>query len=77
MWRSGTHNNQWVLIDPSKVGKQEGLVVFFEEAFSLSHKIDMTATLYSQGYVASYNTPISKDIYDKLGYSEPGNSYQI
>jgi hypothetical protein len=69
MWRSGTHNNQWVIIDPSKIGQTSGLVVFFEEAFSLFHTIDMTDVLMDIGYVASYNTPISIDIYNKLGYS--------
>lgn len=30
----------------------------------------MTDTLYSQGYVPTYNMPKSKKIYDKLGYEK-------
>lgn len=33
-YRSGTHNNQWVLIDPSRLPAKKGVVVFLEEAFS-------------------------------------------
>jgi predicted acetyltransferase len=30
----------------------------------------MTAELLENGYVAGYNTPITSDIYQKLGYNE-------
>ena len=28
--RSGTHNNQWIIIDPSKIEQKEKIIVFFE-----------------------------------------------
>jgi hypothetical protein len=40
--RSGTHNNQWVIVDPSKVTTLEHIVTFVEEAFSDFAVIDMT-----------------------------------
>lgn len=67
MSRSGTHNNQWVIIDPKQRYKDTDMVLFFEEAFSLYSTIDMTSTLKTQGYVASYNTAITDEIYYKLG----------
>ena len=70
--RSGTHNNQWVVIDkhqlPQKVFKN--VVIFVEEGFSLYDVIDMTTMLQEKGYVASYNVPYSKTIYHKLGYEK-------
>lgn len=32
----------------------------------------MTPDLLVNGYVAGYNTPITPEIYQKLGYSETG-----
>ena len=66
--RSGTHNNQWVIIDPKNLAIKKNAVVYVEEAFSIYEIIDMTDVLYSQGYVPTYNMPKSKKIYEKLGY---------
>jgi hypothetical protein len=44
------------------------VVLFLEEAFSIYQVVDMTETLFKQGFVGSYNMPKSKNIYDKLGY---------
>jgi hypothetical protein len=43
--RSGTHSNQWVIIDSKRTKMTSGMVLFFEEAFSLSATIDMTQEL--------------------------------
>lgn len=66
--RSGTHNNQWVIVDPSKVSTLKDVVTFVEEAFSIYEVIDMTFLLQQKGYVGSYNVPYSQKIYKKLGY---------
>jgi hypothetical protein len=29
-YRSGTHNNQWILIDPRQIPSKKGIVTFFE-----------------------------------------------
>ena len=58
--RSGTHNNQWIILNPSNIGKREDLVVYYEEAFSLYKIIDMSGNLTDNGYVASYNSPITE-----------------
>jgi hypothetical protein len=73
-YRSGTHNNQWILIDPSKVSEKKGIIYFLEEAFSEYRVVDMTPELISNGYVAGYNTPITEAIYQKLGYIESCNT---
>jgi hypothetical protein len=76
-YRSGTHNNQWILIDPRQVDSGKEIVIFFEEAFTLYRIIDMTPDLLTNGYVAGYNTPITPEIYQKLGYSETGTTRPI
>lgn len=70
--RSGTHNNQWVIVDKNQLSqsKFKDVVVFVEEGFSLYDVIDMTPLLQQQGYVASYNVPYSKKIFTKLGYEK-------
>lgn len=66
--RSGTHNNQWVIVDPSKITSLKSVVLFVEEGFSQFEVIDMTSTLLQKGYVGSYNVPKSEKICKKLGY---------
>lgn len=34
--------------------------------------VDMTPQLLQNGYVAGYNTPITPEIYEKLGYDPVG-----
>ena len=68
--RSGTHNNQWIIVDRNQLLEQKfkNVVIFVEEAFSLYDVIDMTERLQERGYIGSYNLPFSKTIYHKLGY---------
>ena len=70
--RSGTHNNQWVVMDKANLENKsfKNVVVFVEEAFSQYDVIDMTSWLQEKGYVASYNVPFSEMIYNKLGYEK-------
>lgn len=44
--------------------------MFLEEAFSIYEVFDMTKDLKEKGYIASYNVPKNKNIYDKLNYQE-------
>lgn len=32
--RSGTHNNQWIIVDSKRIKQTTAIVLFFEEAFS-------------------------------------------
>ena len=57
--RSGTHNNQWILIDKSRVGESENVIWALDEAFSLTDTTDLTPYLLKNGYIGSYNMPIS------------------
>jgi hypothetical protein len=43
--RSGTHNNQWVIVGPSKLDPLKNTIIFVEEAFSVFDVIDMTKSL--------------------------------
>ena len=65
--RSGTHNNQWLLIDRRRVQTKSNIIWALDEAFSLTETTDMTPYLLENGFVGSYNMPISKTVYDKLG----------
>jgi hypothetical protein len=66
--RSGTHNNQWVVVDPKNLHDKKNAVIYVEEAFSIYDIIDATPMLFEQGYVPTYNMPKSQKIYYKLGY---------
>jgi hypothetical protein len=43
--RSGTHNNQWVIVDTTQLKTLKNLVIFVEEAFSIFAVTDMTLSL--------------------------------
>jgi hypothetical protein len=43
--RSGTHNNQWVVVDKYQLSAFKNVVLFVEEAFSMSEVTDMTKML--------------------------------
>lgn len=58
--RSGTHNNQWVLINQKNLASKRNVIHFHEEAFSLYATVDMTNNLFNDGYVGSYNVPITE-----------------
>ncbi len=76
-YRSGTHNNQWILIDPRQVAAGKEIIFFFEEAFSLYSIVDMTPALLANGFVGGYNTPITREIYVKLGYDDTCTFFDI
>lgn len=57
--QSGTHNNQWMIIDSRNLPLKKGVVVFYEDAFSIFEVTDMTPLLLKQGWVGSYNIPYS------------------
>ena len=69
-FRSGTHNNQWLVIDLGlykRTGRTEILMV--EEGFDISAVTNFTDRFYKDGFVASYNVPFDQKIYDKLNYT--------
>ena len=66
--RSGTHNNQWVIIDARNLRTGRDIVTFVEEGFSVFDVIDMTDRMIGQGYIASYNMPVSGKVYKQLAY---------
>ena len=66
--RSGTHNNQWVIIDPRNVESRKNVVTFVEEGFRVFDVIDMTDRFFSQNYISSYNMPVSDRVYKQLKY---------
>ncbi len=65
--RSGTHNNQWVIIDPKNLESKKKVVVYLEDAFSIYEISDVSDMLFENGYVATYNMAYNKNIYYKLG----------
>lgn len=75
--RSGTHNNQWLVLDYTKydlyknnLSAAEGIMWMVEEYFALESALDVTQELLvKQGYVAGYNVPYNQSIYDISGYS--------
>ncbi|KAL4446161.1 hypothetical protein ABPG74_021700 [Tetrahymena malaccensis] len=71
-YRSGTHNNQWIVVDYNqwRKGSKENIVWMVEESFYLYKPIDITQQLFSQGYVASYNVPFNQEIYNITMYQQ-------
>jgi|688.fasta_scaffold184044_2 hypothetical protein len=57
--RSGTHNNQWVIVDQAKLSTYKNVVLVVEEGFSQYEILDKTSMLQQKGYVPSYNIPYS------------------
>lgn len=70
-YNSGTHNNQWVIIDVQKYlsKSQEGVMYLLEQYPSPNlYYEDLTQVLYSQGHFAAYNTPYFEETYELSGY---------
>lgn len=77
-FRSGTHNNQWVVTDLEKYSRSNTTeILMIEEAFDISVVLNFTERFYKEGYVASYNVPVDQRIYDKLNYSACTVSYNL
>lgn len=69
-FRSYTHNNQWQVTDLGKFKKTAQVDVWMvEEGFDTYTAENFTERFIKDGYLASYNVPFSKNVYDKLNYS--------
>ena len=44
-YNSGTHSGQWIVVDKSKDVTDNGMIIFFEQAFSMIRVSDMTERL--------------------------------
>jgi hypothetical protein len=70
-YHSGTYVNQWMVLDLKRfsVGKapEKGFFTVFEETPGLVHYEDMTDTLITDSYWASYNIPYFQDIIEASG----------
>ncbi|KAM9780476.1 phospholipase B-like 1 [Neosynchiropus ocellatus] len=68
---SGTYNNQYMVLDRSKVklghSLEDGALTVVEQIPGLVEYSDQTATL-RRGYWPSYNIPFHQNIYQKSGY---------
>lgn len=80
-YNSGTHNNQWLVVDFNKfesyleLGKPENFteIIYLIEQTPILDQIafeDVTNKLLSESYVASYNAPYFKDVINVLGYDK-------
>lgn len=70
---SGTYNNQWMVIDYSKVtqeGLQEGALWVMEQLPGRTWSEDQTQVLQQQGYWASYNRAFYPEVYLLSGAAE-------
>lgn len=74
-YNSGTHNSQWMVIDPSRLSSRSNAVLFLEQAFSLIKIHDMTSRLVLDGFVASYNVAYDQEVYHKLAYEQCASSF--
>lgn len=76
---SGTHNNQWTIIDYNVFqdmknkknfdSSAEGLAFLVEEFSYLMQVTDITQWILKDRYFASYNIPIDPDIYNLSNYT--------
>ena len=64
---SGTYNNQWMVLDRSRVGQTEGLFWVLEEAPGVVVAMDQTATLISDGYWPSFNVAYYSAVRNVVG----------
>jgi len=67
--RSGTYNNQWILVDFANYTAQKGnlenatnIIWFIEEFYNFTSTEDVTPLLINQSYVASYNLPYNQSL---------------
>jgi hypothetical protein len=71
-YNSGTHNNQWLIVDYKEweKGSKKDIVYLAEQIPILDKQYykDMTADLFNNTYVASYNAPYFEEVIEKAGY---------
>lgn len=69
-FRSGTHNNQWLVVDLGRYKRSSRTeILMVEEAFDIYAVSNFTDRFYKDGYVASYNVPYDEGIYAKMNYT--------
>lgn len=86
---SGTHNNQWLVVDYNMFDKYltetkkennispEKIVYLIEQIPLLDKKYyeDFSAKLFTDSYVASYNAPYFSEVIDSIGYRNTTGDY--
>ena len=45
-FRSGTHNNQWIIMDPRELKNKENVITFVEEGYELYEVLDLTPRFF-------------------------------
>ncbi|KAI2666912.1 Phospholipase B-like 1 [Labeo rohita] len=77
-YNSGTYNNQYMVVDVSKVNLgsslEDGALTVVEQIPGLVEYSDQTQTL-RRGYWPSYNVPFHRKIYDLSGYEQMWKKY--
>ncbi|KAK7175517.1 hypothetical protein R3I93_002435 [Phoxinus phoxinus] len=77
-YNSGTYNNQYMVVDSSKVvlGSRldDGALTVVEQIPGLVEYSDQTQTL-RRGYWPSYNVPFHRKVYDLSGYEQMWKQY--
>uniref|UniRef100_A0A672RIQ5 Phospholipase B-like n=1 Tax=Sinocyclocheilus grahami TaxID=75366 RepID=A0A672RIQ5_SINGR len=77
-YNSGTYNNQYMVVDVSKVhlgnSLEDGALTVVEQIPGLVEYSDQTQAL-RRGYWPSYNVPFHRKIYDLSGYKEMWKEY--
>jgi hypothetical protein len=70
--RSGTHVSQWMIIDFNKFNEKSRTDIAWmgEEYYSMYSTQDFTEKLWTNGYIAEYNVPFNKSIYEISNYTE-------
>lgn len=76
---SGTYNNQWMVLDAGALGRGErrGVLWLLEQVPGTTQHADVSDTLLSQGFWASYNVPFFPDIYNMSGYPWPSEYHNV
>ncbi|KAL0234833.1 hypothetical protein PCE1_001869 [Barthelona sp. PCE] len=73
-YNSGTHNNEWFVLDTNKFTKGKPLppqsVFALDQSPGYVEVMDMTDELNTNGWIASINIPRSKKIWSATGYPE-------
>ena len=57
-------------MDPRELKNKENIITFVEEGYELYEVLDLTARFFKEGFIGSYNVPISNKIYEKMGYEK-------
>jgi len=67
---AGTYNNQWMLLDLTKMKEDRNLLTILEEMPGMIHVEDMTSKLKKDTFWPSFNVPYFKDIWKNMGYTQ-------